>query len=147
LSDAVNFSDGKAEAEYRSQGASSLFLMNWCAFSTLQVRLLIRYQADRRNAANALNLSKTLFLDACRLVTSDAPRIEKLGTRSQLWRPLGLIALIGLVLGGFLFSGDIALRTFTGHRLFPMAAPTGGTILIVAWLGLAVAAITALIRS
>jgi uncharacterized membrane protein YgdD (TMEM256/DUF423 family) len=67
--------------------------------------------------------------------------------QGQLWRPLGLIALIGLVLGGFLFSGDIALRTFTGHRLFPMAAPTGGTILIVAWLGLAVAAITSLIRS
>jgi uncharacterized membrane protein YgdD (TMEM256/DUF423 family) len=66
--------------------------------------------------------------------------------QGQLWRPLGLIALIGLVLGGFLFSGDIALRTFTGHRLFPMA-PTGGTILIVAWLGLAVAAITALIRN
>jgi uncharacterized membrane protein YgdD (TMEM256/DUF423 family) len=67
--------------------------------------------------------------------------------QGQLWRPLGLIALIGLVLGGFLFSGDIALRTFTGHRLFPMAAPTGGTILIVAWLALAVAAIIALMRS
>ena len=64
-----------------------------------------------------------------------------------LWRPLGLITLFGLVLGGTLFSGDVALRAFAGHRLFPMAAPTGGTILIFAWLLLAVAAIIALIRS
>jgi uncharacterized membrane protein YgdD (TMEM256/DUF423 family) len=67
--------------------------------------------------------------------------------QGQLWRPLGLIALIGLVLGGTLFSGDVALRAFTGHRLFPMAAPAGGTIMIVAWLVLAVAAIVALMRS
>ena len=67
--------------------------------------------------------------------------------QGQLWWPLGLIALIGLAFGGFLFSGDVALRTFTGHRLFPMAAPTGGTILIVAWLGLTVAAVTAFVRS
>lgn len=57
-----------------------------------------------------------------------------------VWRPLGLIALAGLVLGAALFAGDIALRAFAGHRLFPMAAPTGGTILIIAWVALAVAA-------
>src|ERR1019366_6395476 len=53
--------------------------------------------------------------------------------QGQLWRPIGLIALIGLVLGGTLFSGDVTLRAFTGHRLFPMTAPAGGTIMIVAW--------------
>ena len=47
-----------------------------------------------------------------------------------MWRPLGAIALFGLVLGALLFAGDIALRAFAGHRLFPMAAPTGGTIMI-----------------
>jgi hypothetical protein len=41
----VNFSDGEEEAHYGSQDESSLFLINWCAFSTLQVRLLIRDQA------------------------------------------------------------------------------------------------------
>jgi uncharacterized membrane protein YgdD (TMEM256/DUF423 family) len=46
-----------------------------------------------------------------------------------------------------LFSGDLALRAFAGHRLFPMAAPTGGIILIAAWLALAAAAVIALIRS
>jgi len=64
-----------------------------------------------------------------------------------LWRPLMLAVLAGWVLGAVLFSGDITLRAFTGHRLFAMAAPTGGIILIAAWLALAAAAIGALLRS
>lgn len=63
-----------------------------------------------------------------------------------LWRPLVLIVLFAWVLGAVLFSGDIAFRALAGHRLFPMAAPTGGIILIVAWIGLAAAAIGALTR-
>jgi uncharacterized membrane protein YgdD (TMEM256/DUF423 family) len=66
--------------------------------------------------------------------------------QGQLWRPMALVALAGLLLGGSLFSCDIALRVFVGHRLFAMAAPAGGTILIAAWLTLAVAAIVALVR-
>lgn len=66
--------------------------------------------------------------------------------QSLLWRPLALVVLAGWVLGAVLFSGDIAMRAFTAHRLFPMAAPSGGVILIAAWLGLAVAAIAALSR-
>jgi uncharacterized membrane protein YgdD (TMEM256/DUF423 family) len=62
-------------------------------------------------------------------------------------RPLGLAALGAFVLGAALFSGDIALRAFAGHRLFPMAAPSGGVILIGAWLLLAVAALIALSRA
>jgi uncharacterized membrane protein YgdD (TMEM256/DUF423 family) len=50
-------------------------------------------------------------------------------------------------LGAALFSGDIALRAFAGHWFFPMAAPTGGIILIAAWLLFAAAAIGALLRS
>jgi uncharacterized membrane protein YgdD (TMEM256/DUF423 family) len=62
------------------------------------------------------------------------------------WRPLRIVALAGWVLGASLFSGDLALRAFTGHRLFAMAAPTGGIILIAAWLALAGAALGALWR-
>jgi len=58
-----------------------------------------------------------------------------------LWRPLALCVLVAWVVGAALFSGDIALRAFTAHRLFPFAAPTGGLILIAAWLGLAAAAL------
>jgi uncharacterized membrane protein YgdD (TMEM256/DUF423 family) len=63
-----------------------------------------------------------------------------------LWRPLALIVLVAWVLGAVLFSGDIALRAFAGHRLFAMAAPTGGVILIGAWLALAAAAVAAMLR-
>ena len=62
-------------------------------------------------------------------------------------RPLLLAVLIAWIVGAALFSGDVALRAFAGHRLFPMAAPTGGIILTAAWLGLAVVAVVALVRS
>jgi uncharacterized membrane protein YgdD (TMEM256/DUF423 family) len=64
-----------------------------------------------------------------------------------VWRPLGLLVLAAWVLGAALFSGDIALRAFAGHRLFAMAAPSGGVILIAAWLAMAVAAVAALARA
>jgi uncharacterized membrane protein YgdD (TMEM256/DUF423 family) len=60
-------------------------------------------------------------------------------------RPIMLGVLAGWVLGSALFSGDIALRAFVGHRLFVLAAPTGGTILIIAWFALAVVAIVVLV--
>jgi uncharacterized membrane protein YgdD (TMEM256/DUF423 family) len=60
-----------------------------------------------------------------------------------LWRPLGLIAMASFVAGGVLFAGDISMRAFAGHRLFPMAAPSGGMLLILGWLVLAGAAVVA----
>jgi uncharacterized membrane protein YgdD (TMEM256/DUF423 family) len=63
-----------------------------------------------------------------------------------LFRPLALAGTIGFVAGAILFSGDIALRALAGHRLFPMAAPSGGIILIASWLAIAAAAVTALAR-
>lgn len=56
-----------------------------------------------------------------------------------------LIALAGWVIGSALFSGDVSLRAFTGNRLFPMAAPSGGMILIAAWAMLSLAAIASLV--
>ena len=67
-------------------------------------------------------------------------------TQGLLFRPLALAAAIGLIVGAVLFSGDIAMRALAGHRLFPMAAPTGGFVLIASWLGVAVAAVIALTR-
>jgi uncharacterized membrane protein YgdD (TMEM256/DUF423 family) len=53
---------------------------------------------------------------------------------------LGAIAGWGFVVAAALFAADLALRQYAGHSLFPMAAPTGGTLLIASWLALAVAA-------
>ena len=58
-----------------------------------------------------------------------------------LWRPLAFIVLAAWIGGAGLFSGDIAMRAFAGHRLFPFAAPSGGMIMIAAWLALTVAAV------
>ncbi len=66
-----------------------------------------------------------------------------LARQGLLWRPSALAALAAWVLGAALFAGNIALRAFIGHRLFPMAAPAGGIILIVGWLLLAAAAAAA----
>jgi uncharacterized membrane protein YgdD (TMEM256/DUF423 family) len=43
-----------------------------------------------------------------------------------------------------LFAADVASRAYLGSRLFPMAAPTGGVILIISWLVLVAAALAAL---
>lgn len=58
-------------------------------------------------------------------------------------RPAATAALVGFVLGAILFAADVAARAYLGHRLFPFAAPSGGIILIAAWLALIVAALTA----
>lgn len=52
-----------------------------------------------------------------------------------------LIAALILLAGASLFSGDIAARAFWGERLFPMAAPTGGSTMIVGWIVLAAAGV------
>lgn len=53
----------------------------------------------------------------------------------------GLIAAAGFVLGASLFAGDLVLRVFAGHGLFPRAAPSGGIVLMLSWLLLAGAAL------
>jgi uncharacterized membrane protein YgdD (TMEM256/DUF423 family) len=45
----------------------------------------------------------------------------------------------GLGLGAIIFAADLATRAFAGARLFPLAAPIGGALMILAWLALAVA--------
>ena len=60
--------------------------------------------------------------------------------RRVLHLQIGLTAAAGFVIAAALFAGDLTMRTYAGHGLFPMAAPTGGTLLIISWLALAVAA-------
>lgn len=51
--------------------------------------------------------------------------------------PNSRVANIGgalLVAGLVLFCGDLFMRDMIGTRLFPMAAPTGGSLMILGWL-------------
>jgi uncharacterized membrane protein YgdD (TMEM256/DUF423 family) len=49
-----------------------------------------------------------------------------------------------LLLGLVIFSGDLLARAYLGTRLFPMAAPAGGVLMIGGWLAIAA---SALVRS
>lgn len=54
--------------------------------------------------------------------------------------PGSRIAYLGaalLIIGLALFCGDLFMRDMTGNRLFPMAAPTGGSFMILGWLAVA----------
>ena len=50
-----------------------------------------------------------------------------------------LLAASLWALGALLFSGDLALRALAGASPFPLAAPTGGLVMIAGWLLAAVA--------
>lgn len=50
-------------------------------------------------------------------------------------------AALLLVVGVSLFAADLVARDFADDRLFAMAAPTGGMLMILGWLGVAVAAL------
>jgi uncharacterized membrane protein YgdD (TMEM256/DUF423 family) len=42
-----------------------------------------------------------------------------------------------LAVGTLLFAGDLTRLAFAGARLFPYAAPTGGSLMILSWVALA----------
>ena len=43
-----------------------------------------------------------------------------------------------LAIGLALFCSDLFVRDMIGERIFPMAAPTGGSLMILGWLAIAV---------
>ena len=59
------------------------------------------------------------------------------------WRDnrVALIAGGVLAVGVIVFAGDLAMRARAGTALFPMAAPIGGGVMILGWLGVAVAGV------
>jgi uncharacterized membrane protein YgdD (TMEM256/DUF423 family) len=67
--------------------------------------------------------------------------------RELAQRQLAIAAAIGFTVGALLFAADLTVRDFFGHALFPMAAPSGGTILIGSWVLLTLAGLVAGRRS
>ncbi len=63
-----------------------------------------------------------------------------LAERGLVHAQIAMVAGFGFVIAATLFAGSVTLHHYSGHRLFPFAAPTGGTLLIASWLALAVAA-------
>jgi uncharacterized membrane protein YgdD (TMEM256/DUF423 family) len=95
-------------------------------------------------AAAAHQPDATRLASASSMLLFHAPAVlaaALLAERGVIHMRLGLVAAFGFVVAAALFAGDLTLRQYAGHALFPMAAPTGGTLLILSWLVLAVAAV------
>jgi uncharacterized membrane protein YgdD (TMEM256/DUF423 family) len=91
--------------------------------------------AHQPDAARLASASSMLLFHALAVLATVA-----LAERGILHVRVGLTAAWGFVIAAALFAGDLTVRQYAGHSLFPFAAPTGGTLMIVSWLALAVAA-------
>lgn len=97
------------------------------------IAAMATHEADTARLAPA---SMMLLFHACAVLGAVA-----LAERGLIHPRIGLIGACGFVLAAALFSGDLVMRHVTGNRLFPFAAPTGGTLLIGSWLVLTLAAL------
>jgi uncharacterized membrane protein YgdD (TMEM256/DUF423 family) len=78
--------------------------------------------------------SEFLILHAAALIGVAANARSATGARA-----MRLVAAGGaLALGTLLFAADLSSRSFAGAKLFPFAAPAGGSLMILAWIALAI---------
>jgi uncharacterized membrane protein YgdD (TMEM256/DUF423 family) len=97
--------------------------------------ILAAASTHQGDATRLLPASSMLLFHATAVLATVA-----LTERGIIHLRIGIAAAFGFVAAAALFAGDLTLRQYAGHSLFPMAAPTGGALLIVSWLVLAVAA-------
>ena len=97
--------------------------------------ILAAAAAHQPDAARLASASSMLLFHALAVLA-----IVALAERRLLHPGIATTAGWGFVAAAALFAGDLTLRQYAGHSLFPFAAPTGGTLLIASWLVLAVAA-------
>ena len=90
-------------------------------------------------SAAAAHASGGNLATAASILLMHAPVFLAIG----LLRPTAAALRFGapaLLLGLIVFSGDLLMRDFVGIRLFPMAAPAGGLLMIGGWLLIAASA-------
>jgi uncharacterized membrane protein YgdD (TMEM256/DUF423 family) len=97
--------------------------------------ILAAASAHQPDAARLASASSMLLFHSLAVLA-----VVALAERGVIHLRIGMAAAFGFVIASALFAGDLTLRQYAGHSLFPMAAPTGGTVLIVSWVALAVAA-------
>jgi uncharacterized membrane protein YgdD (TMEM256/DUF423 family) len=97
--------------------------------------ILAAASAHQPDATRLASASSMLLFHATAVLA-----VAALTDRGVIHVRIGIGAALGFVVAAALFAGDLTLRQYAGHSLFQMAAPTGGTLLIVSWLLLAVAA-------
>jgi uncharacterized membrane protein YgdD (TMEM256/DUF423 family) len=97
--------------------------------------ILAAASAHQPDATRLASASSMLLFHATAVLA-----VVALAERGVIHLRIGIAAALGFFVAAALFAGDLTMRQYAGHSLFPMAAPTGGTLLIVSWLVLAVAA-------
>ena len=97
--------------------------------------ILAAASAHQPDATRLASASSMLLFHATAVLA-----VVALTERGVVHVRIGIAAAFGFVIAAALFAGDLTLRQYAGHSLFQVAAPTGGTLLIVSWLLLAVAA-------
>jgi uncharacterized membrane protein YgdD (TMEM256/DUF423 family) len=97
--------------------------------------ILAAASAHQPDATRLASASSMLLFHATAVLA-----VVALTERGVIHVRIGIAAALGFVIAAALFAGDLTLRQYAGHSLFQMAAPTGGTLLVVSWLLLAVAA-------
>jgi uncharacterized membrane protein YgdD (TMEM256/DUF423 family) len=97
--------------------------------------MLAAAAAHQPDATRLASASSMLLFHATAVLAAVA-----LVERGIIHAGIGLAAAFGFVVATLVFAGDLTLRQYAGHSLFPMAAPSGGTLMIVSWLLLAVSA-------
>ena len=97
--------------------------------------ILAAAAAHQPDAARLASASSMLLFHALAVLA-----VVALAERGILHVRIAMLAAWGFVVAAALFAGDLTLRQYAGHSLFPFAAPTGGTLMIASWLALAVAA-------
>jgi uncharacterized membrane protein YgdD (TMEM256/DUF423 family) len=92
--------------------------------------------AHTSGGANLETAGRYLLLHAAALVG-----VTALSGTGLIHPTIGRVAGTALVVGLVLFAGDLASRVLRGSPLAPMAAPTGGIVLMLGWALLALAAL------
>jgi uncharacterized membrane protein YgdD (TMEM256/DUF423 family) len=119
-----------------TRGGSFRILVALAAVMGADGVILAAASAHQPDASRLASASSMLLFHAATVLATVA-----LIERSIVHPKVGVTAAFGFVLAAALFAGDLTLRQYAGHSLFPFAAPIGGTLLIVSWLALAGAAV------
>ena len=127
--------DGAPVARARLMSRTGRILIVLAAVMGADGVMLAAASAHGADASRLASASSMLLFHASAVLGAVA-----LAERGIVHARIGIAAAFGFVIAASLFAGDLTLRHYAGHGLFPMAAPTGGTLLIASWLALAVAA-------
>jgi uncharacterized membrane protein YgdD (TMEM256/DUF423 family) len=92
--------------------------------------------ATHGGEANLQIAAQMLLIHAAAVTGATACRKQRL-----IHDRLASLGISALILGILLFAADLWTRARLGARLFPMAAPLGGSLAIIGWLTLAAAAL------